>query len=368
MPLLETSEDSNKLLNLFESIDEDIRDKDASKFYFQLWKVALDAGKLSLANSYAKKALNKLVELKRIPQIKTFIKTLNDSGLFKKKNEEYKVIEEILLGKRNNISDSDLKYLDLFLTHPEHWKESREFLKQYLLLDEDWDQEMWKLCYEFILINHFDKDIFILLLNKSRNFKNKSYEKNFTSLLKNKNIRIIEPKTEAVSEKSKTIEKLNVDYDQIAMDLLSGAKEPSHEEQRRVINSLKFITDEELSTRGQEMIMAFELLGMEEVVLLLCERIIKTLSDVKLRASTYFVWAQALMNSEEHYKAIDLIDEVLETEPLYGDEILAFYYLKAEACLKLRKFKLAKELYMFVKKQNPHYRLVRERLRTIEAT
>jgi len=76
------------------------------------------------------------------------------------------------------------------------------------------------------------------------------------------------------------------------MNLLTGAIEPNKEEQRRVINSLKYISDEELLAKGQEMIVAFELLGMEEVVISLCERLAKALTEVKQRASVFFVWAK----------------------------------------------------------------------------
>lgn len=366
IPEISSIEDSKNLLSQFESVDETHRDRYAPSLYLQMWKVALSAGKLSLANSYAKKSLGYLIDLKRIPQLRNFIKTLNDSGLFRNKAEDYLIAEEILVGKRNQISLKDLEYIELFCTHPHHWKHSAVFLKQYLLLEEDWGVEMWKLCYEYILLHHFDKEIFELLLDKARESKNKDYEKKLMALFASKKIKLSAAKNEIAKLTAPVEEKLNLDYDQIAMDLLSGVKEPSSEEQRRVINSLKFISPEELLTKGQEMIVAFELLGMEKVVLVLCESLIQVLSDVKQRASTFYVWVQALFNSGEFYKAIDLVDEVLQTEPLYGEERIAFLYIKAEACLKLDKKKLAKEIYMAIKKQSPQYRLVGERLKLLE--
>lgn len=364
--MISTIEDSKKILNQFESIDEGVRDQHAAKLYMQMWKVALKAGKLSLANLYAKKSLRYLIEYKRIPQIKFFIQALHEAGLFKKDTEEYLIIEEILLGKRNKITSLELNHIELFLSHPEHWKNSPEFLKQYLLIEAEWNQDLWKLCYEFILINHFDKEIFKSLLERARESGNKEYEKKFLELLASKNIKVSSFRATENKDHSVVSEKLNIDYDQIAMELLSGAKEPNDEEQRRVINSLKYISEEELAAKGQEMIVAFELLGMEQVVLSLCESMMKTLVDVKQRASTFYLWAQALFNTNEFYKTIDLIDEVLHAEPLYGEERLAFLYVKAEACLKLKKIKMAKEIYTEIKKQNPHYRLVGERLKLLE--
>ena len=163
-------------------------------------------------------------------------------------------------------------------------------------------------------------------------------------------------------------EKFTINYDQIAMDLLSGDKEPNYEEQRRVMNSLKFVTDEELSVKGLEMIVAFELLGMEHVVILLCEKMINILIDVKQRASTFYVWTQALLNLTENHKVIDLVDDVLYSEDVYGEERLAFLYVKAEAYFKLNKIKTAKEIYTLIQQEQPGYRSVGERLKIVETT
>ncbi len=367
IPNLEKTLDFKVLLDRFESTDEDYRDQNFSHLYLSMWRVAFNAGKLNLANKYSKKALNYLIKYKRIPQIKSFIQSLHDAGLIKKDPEEFLRKRDILIGKKNNIAADDFKNIDLMEDHPEHWKEFPEFLKQYLLLDPEWSIDQWKLCYEFILLNHFERNIFFSLMEKSHERKNNKFERKFTELFAAKKVRV--RKLESFSEGNPTLkenEKLHVDYDQMAMDLLSGTIEPTDDEQKRVLSSLKYIPEEELLSRGQDMIIAFELLGMEQVVLNLCERMVGAVKDVKQLASIYFVWAQALSNIGDYFKAIDLVDGVLNKEPLYEEERLAFIYLKAEACLKLKKIKIAKELYLEIKKQNPHYRLVRERLKAIE--
>jgi tetratricopeptide (TPR) repeat protein len=154
----------------------------------------------------------------------------------------------------------------------------------------------------------------------------------------------------------------------MALELLSGIKEPNNEEQRRVINSLKFISDQELTSKGQDLIVAFELLGMEQVVYELCQKMLELQIDIKDRVITFYVWAQALSNNGDFYKTIDLIDDIFQKEPLNAEEGIAFKYLKAEACLKIKRLKMAKELYLEIKKINPHYRLVGERLVEIEAS
>ena len=198
--------------------------------------------------------------------------------------------------------------------------------------------------------------------------KNKSAESKIIKLLDSKKIKFhareIFPKT----EEKHVQKKLHLDYDQMALELLSGLKEPNVDEQRRVINSLKFISDQELLLKGQDIIVAFELLGMEQVVYELCQKMLELQVDIKDRVTTFYVWAQALSNNGDFYKTIDLIDDLFQKEPLNSEEDLAFKYLKAEACLKIKRTKMAKELYLEIKKINPHYRLVGERLIEIEAT
>ena len=89
--------------------------------------------------------------------------------------------------------------------------------------------------------------------------------------------------------------------------------------------------------------------------------------DIKLRASTYYIWTQALFSIGEYYKSIELSDKVIFEEPLYGDELIAFIYIKAEANLKLNNKKIAKELYHSIKKENANYRQTEERLKLLEA-
>ena len=367
IPNLESISDFKNLLNQFESVDEDYRDKNFLHLYLSMWRVALKLGKLNLAKSYSQKALDYLITYKRIPQIKILISNLHAAGLFKNNLDIYQKKTEILLGKKEKLTKEDFHFFELMEDHPEHWKDFSEFLKQYLLINDEWSVNEWKLCYEYILINQFDKELFLILFAKAQESKSTKITNKFSTLFEAKKIKIKDyiptPEQEKKSQKN---EKLNVDYDQVAMDLLSGSIEPTFEEQRRVLNSLKLISDEELKTKGQHMIVAFELLGMEQVVLSLCEQMVKILDDVKEKASVFYVWAQALNNNGDFFKAIDLIDEVLNVEPLYEEERLAFVYLKAEACLKLKKIKMAKQLFMEIKKYNPHYRLVGERLKEIE--
>ncbi len=362
----ESNADLEIIIRQFESIDEKNRDKYAIHLYQKMWVIALQAGKISLANNYAKKSINYLVEHKRIPAIKILLNELKEKGLLKSQLKEYLSILEILEGRNKNLTKNDLNRIDLLCDHPEHWKQHSLFLKQYLLLEEVWSYDQWKLCYEYLLRNHFDKEIVVSLYEKALESNNEHHLKKFKIYL-DKNKLVTSPSAvqkETVEKIQKT--KFNIDYDQIAFDLLSGKNEPSEDEQLRVINSLKFISEEDLKSKGTEMLVAFELLGMEKVVFSLCEKLIAMTSDVKIKAGIYFVWAQALLNNEEYYKVMDLIDDVIQKEPLVNDELIAIMYLKAEAYIKVKNIKAAKNIFLEIKKQNPNYRMVAERLKSIE--
>ena len=159
---------------------------------------------------------------------------------------------------------------------------------------------------------------------------------------------------------------IDVDYDQLAMDVISGEKKPSIAEQRRILISIQELNEQELKEKGKDMIIAFGLLGMEMVVIRLCERLIPLILEVNQRASIQFMLAQSYFESHEYHKVCDLIDDTFESEPLLQDESIAFKYLKAESLMKLKKYKMAKEIYIFIKKNSPRYRLVGERLRELE--
>ena len=55
-----------------------------------------------------------------------------------------------------------------------------------------------------------------------------------------------------------------------------------------------------------------------------------------------------------------------EKEPLLKEERIAFDYLKAEALFKLKRYKQAGNIFAQIKKFNPYFRLVSQRLRDSE--
>jgi hypothetical protein len=355
----EGSDNYEKLVQLFEKIEIKKREEKGIKYYPQMWKIALKAGKVKLANEYALFFMNYLIELKRIPAIKNLINEMQDAGLFKK-NMNTGIIEN-LTGK---ITLSEGNYSK---AHPENWKNTKDKLQQYLSENEVWTIDTWKLVYEFILMFHYDEEIFMLLTEKAILLNKENHKKNFITFLERKkvNLKVLnnEKKNIAGNEKGSIS---STDYDQIALDLVSGITSPSITKQKKILVSIHKMTNVELQEQGKDMIVAFGLLGMDVVVIELCKKIIPLVDEVKKRAGLQFMLAQSLYNNRDYYKAVDLIDDVISTEPLLQEELMAFNYLKAESYLSLKKFELAKALYLKIKKINPNYRLIVDRLRNIE--
>jgi hypothetical protein len=354
------------IIHEFESINEELRDECAINLYQKLWPIALSVGKISYANSYAQKTLNHLIEYKRVPKLKELILTLKENGLCKKFIKEQESVIDSLLGIKAKNKKPNLNFIQFLADHPEHWREDTDFLKLYLQLESTWKLDEWKYCYALVLKGHFDKEIFYSLYEKSFEQKKEKYIKLFEELLKQKKVQYVQLKNKQQQSTNEDKDKFNVDYDQLAFNLLSGKIEPSEDEQHRVIQSLMHLTDEELVEKGHDMVVAFELLGMEQVVFNLCEKMISLEKDFKKKASIYFIWSQALFNNEEYHKSIHLIDRVIDSEPLIQDELTAFLYLKAEAFFKIKNYKLAQNVYREVKKYNSQYRMVKERLKVIE--
>lgn len=356
------SESDEIIFSTFEKIDRNYREGHAQKFYFEMWKIAYRLGKVKKGNEYAEFILNYLIEFKRIPAIKKLLDELALYGVLKNHKNIFAL--ESLLGKKGSMRIDDFHSFEF---HPEMWKSSKKALKEYLLQEEKWDLAHWKLAYEYILKFHYDRELMILLAEKTTELKKDVHQKKFISFLQGKKVstkKFTEKKitTQAVSSETP----LKADYDQIAMDVMSGIMEPSLTEQKKVLLSVADMTDEELLTKGKDMIVAFGLLGMDKVVVSLSERMIPLLKNIKDRASIQFMLAQSLFNSGDFYKVSDLVDDVMISEPLLQDEAMAFFYLKAESLLGLKKYKAAKDIFLQVKKYNPNYRMVSERLRNLE--
>lgn len=360
--------DEVTLIEHFEKIPTEFRNKQCFNLNRRLWKNALKIGKIKLAKNYAQSAIDHLVKLKRFPYLENFLEELKSEGLTKFNINPFEI--SLMNGNCSLEKININEHWENLHTHPEKWKSDKNFLQQYLLSEDGWEIDHWKLVYEFILNFHFDQALLLNLLARAEELNKHTHVTKISSFLVSKKIKLPskKPSSESRLVEKKFTENLKVNYDDLALEIISSGQQLSHEEQHKVMLTLRDLSEKELKAKGKEMIVAFGLLGMEEVVGYLHEKVVPLVDDVRTRASISFVYVQSLFEKESYHKMIDVIDEVVANEPLLIDEIIAFEYLKAEALLKTNKKKLAQALFSRIKKQNPHYRLVGQRLKESEAS
>ncbi len=353
------------ILKKFENVELGYREKNAIPMYNLLWKVAYRRGKVKLAKDYVDFFLIHLFEFKRIPLLTELQVELKATGLTK----SYKKTLEVgrLIGKNTLPSKEQSTNENGSKLHPEMYRNSKEKIKNYLCEKVNWDLDDWKICYEFIIKFYFDKEIFIRLYNFSLITKKEKFstplEKLFL-LKKVNNYRLVNPIQKTLAPEDKN---LVLDYDQLALSLMSGNTKPEEFEQKRIMVFIAQLNDEEFLTRGKDMAIAFSFLGMDLIVAKICQRLIPLMTDLKDSISTYYVLGEALVNSEQYYETIDLVDDLQTRLPLNTNEIIAFEYLRAESYFYLGKKSRAKSIFLTIKKMNSNYRMVNIRLKVLES-
>lgn len=300
---------------------------------------AYASGKVSDAQNYADEALHVLFELKKIPAITQFITQIKNLGYPAKKLKHYETWLVELQGRPGK----NLNHLEW---HIDHFKSSEEFFKNYLVDQEEWSKDQYGLCYEYILRFGHNSELF----EKIESLKNNETEE-----------------TSVAPKKENSGKGLNFNYEQLAYELISGKKSVEDLEQEKIISGLKLHDFEKMKNEGSEMVTAFRFLGMDEVVQFICAKLIPLHDDVKARASLTFLSIESLMNQTKNYQALQIIEGFLKKEPVYGEEKLALLYLRAEIYFLLGKNDDSLKYFQEVQKINPHYRLVNQRLKSLEA-
>lgn len=361
--LAEDASAKKELIEIFEAIDENYRNLNMMDLYNIFWKWALEFGKIRIAKSYLLTLIDHLIKYKRIPELRR-IKSEAESILSREQIKSFNAID-IIIGKKLVEDESQFHQVRL---HPEQWKSSKQSLKNYLLIDAHWDLSSWKLIYEFFLRYQYDKEIVVMLAERNRDMrtqKSEEWNEKFQELYRLKKIN-----TKSLQWHSKTkgpTDKYSqADLDNMALSLLSGELKDESVNQDLLIASIKAMNHEELVLNGKEMIVAFSFLGMEKVVIYLCEELMKISDEIKQKIALLYSIAQSLYTCGQYYKSIDVATDALLKEALLRDEKVAFKYLMAECYFNLKNNQRAQELYLEVKRMNPHFRLVRERLSTIE--
>jgi hypothetical protein len=345
----------NDLINFFEKLNTD-QIENLESYYFVIWKFLNKSGKVSKALEFANKYLNHLFLYKKIPAIKIFIADLKTANFPKKKIERYEIKLALTLGDKSY--ENTPVFDELYDWHDDHWKTHKESLKRGIIASNVWNSDLVKMIYEYTLKYYFDQEV----MEKYKEYllENKKYSKDFINYLKQKEINIFHKKTE-----SKEVSLLTLDYDQLAYSVVTGKKQ-NHEEEARVIMSLENMPYEELSQKGSEMLVAFRMLGMNEVVQFLSDRLLTFDLTKKEKLSIAYIKCEAMSEANDFYGLIKFVEEVIREMEVNQDELKAFYYLCFEVALIQKKKIKAKAYAEKIKAIDKKYRDVNKRLLEIE--
>lgn len=345
----------NDLIIFFENLNSD-QIENVEIFYYIIWNFLNKSGKVSKALEYANLYLEHLFLYKKMPAIKNFISELKTANFPKKKIEKYEIKYALILGDKK--FENTAVFDELFDWHDEHWKTHKESLKRSILASTSWNTDLVKMIYEYTLKYYFDQEI--MEKYKENILENKKYNKDFINYIKQKEITLFNKKTETKVEQDFTL-----DYDQLAYSVVTGKKQ-SHDDEARVIISIEKMNYEELVQKGPEMLIAFRMLGMSEVVQLLADRLLTFDLSQKEKLSIAYVKCEALSEENDFYGLIKFVEEVIREMEVNQEVLKAFYYLCFETALRQKKKIKAKAYAEKIKVLDKKYRDVNKRLMEIE--
>lgn len=349
-------------LEIFEKVDDHFQNEKSFYLYSIFWIIAFEVGRISLAKKLSQKFYKHILENKRIPAIKKFIADVE--RLKFTKSLKYKNDLNVLMGKK--LADKDQSII--LSLHPETFKDSKEDLKNYLIFETNWSETHWKLAYEFVLRYYYDEQVFLSLFEKTIESKKEKHYIVFEEKLKAKklNLKSYRYKKETKEKKIDNDFKTEYTLNNLAYSLFAGNAQLDNVDQDIIINSFKDYDWHKDLAKAEDMAVAFSFLGMDQVVIYLCENYLGLIEDVKEKISLNYLMAEALFNCGNWHRCIDLAEDVISEYPLLESENTAFEYVRAESYFHLKKYSMAKNIFAKIKKNNPNYRLVTERLKAIE--
>ena len=125
-----------------------------------------------------------------------------------------------------------------------------------------------------------------------------------------------------------------------------------------------------LSQNYKDLIIAFKMMGMKNAALALQQHVEEeglVSNELKSKLEFEYLRITVLNDTRQYYEAIARLEEIVHTWPIQQEERVCFLYLMAEIYRALGQKSLAAESYKQVFKLNPHYRLVRQRMKEIGA-
>ncbi len=155
------------------------------------------------------------------------------------------------------------------------------------------------------------------------------------------------------------LENLEKEWEQDLLRISKQSDQKTDVFEKNMIAYLSRTLEEEFQGYENDLILAFYSMELYSVVIFLIEKIKE--KDFGL----IFILISVYMKKKEYYKAIDLIDDLLEKEVLIPEERISFLYLKAESLFLFGLKNDALDLYLYIRSQVPRYRLVEQRIHEI---
>ena len=355
-----TDLDNTHLLKLFEKINLEIIETSAPELFIDFWKIAYQNGKVKNAKKYAEIIKNHLLKLKRIPALNQIQADLLSFGLIKK-NSDIEIEIKYILG--TEICKNENDYYDL---HPEYLIKNKDQMLDFLLNESEWKMSTWKFCYEYVLKYKIGKKLIEKIFENLVEEKKNDFLEKYNNLTKTHQLYTkIEVKKNNIFQLNSSLE--NEKLDHLAYSVIEENREPNKSEQSKILVSILQMDNEELSLSGLEMLIAFNFLGMDTVVEQLGKKLLLLCTIPKDRSSILYNMAQAYLEAGRYYDVIDLCNDAIESEVLLSDEAIAFEYMIAEGYLFLNKKEQALKIYKMIYGLNPNFRLIGERLKTLES-
>lgn len=314
------------------------------------WKILITHGKIKFSFKIADQILEKLVVNKRIIFLEKFLEELIPTSYPKKKiqhiREKIKMIKGI---SPNEINEVDFDFINDF--HEEFWFGKKNHLKTEIQNLKKWDVEKIKKIYEYILIYGYDEEVILEMLPVIS--KSEQYKRQYLNFLSKQNLTI----PTIVNHSNDEIQNLKKDYDQLALQLISGQKTNLDRDERNTIISIKLMSEEDFKLVAKEYLIAFRMLGMIEVVKYIVQRIIVLEFDLKTKIEATFTLVDALVENQMYESAIIEIDKAILNLNLIPEEKIAFLKLKMNSCKKLSQVSLVKQIEQEIKslKQYTNY-------------
>lgn len=232
----------------------------------------------------------------------------------------------------------------------------KEVIDYLISFSKDIDSLIW-------LLPFVEGEIQSALLSHIKNIKNNfkfssesAFKRNIGKYFeKTKNIKIAQTKDEQYFPASYNIEGTVDVYDEKIFEQYHVKKDEDEILTERYFVSLMKLTGNEFAKKGTGIIIALMELGLYESAKIIINRSQKTI-DYK------YLQAEILYREQSYPEVIVEVNNVLEENLLSQEQRIPFYYLKAQAYLKMNKNESAQNLFSIISSFNPDFRLLREKM------